>query len=99
MPTFKATIIRHGLEYDAIIFVKVKKELKELLNLSHKKLNRWLITHDVVENRAAKDHQGKIMGKPSFVEDYTVDSFIEIDIKSIMYDPQVNDCRLIRNKE
>jgi len=79
MSVFKTKITRHGLEYDAIISVKFKNELQKLLGLSHKKLNRWLMTNDVVDCRAANDHYGKIMAKPSFIEDYTTDSFIEID--------------------
>jgi hypothetical protein len=79
MPVFRSTITRHGLEYDAIISVKVKSELKNLLNLSHKKLNKWLITKDVVTNKAANGNPGKILAKPSFIEDYTIDSYIIID--------------------
>jgi hypothetical protein len=79
MKVFKTTLVRHGLEYDAVVSVKVKSELQKMLSLSHKKLNRWLVTNDVVENRAANDHPGKVMIKPSFIEDYTPDSFIEMN--------------------
>jgi hypothetical protein len=80
MATFKATILRHDLEYEAVVSVDKKEDIREMLNLSNKKLNKWKSTKNPIEVKASNKSPGKIMARPCFIDDnYNCDSFVEID--------------------
>jgi len=80
MYTYRVEIIRHDLEYDAIIAVNSKKDIKKLLNISNNKLKMWKVTKNPDDIKAATLRPGKVLARPSFInDDYSFDSYVEID--------------------